>query len=222
MQLIRNCTGEIRAKTCNCDLIGCFCYAKVIIVHYWIILADDDSITFDFRTPSSIFYISILCFFSLMLYDSVIDVFSVFGWFKKYFEFIDRTYHVYRPILKWKTPYSTDEFNEICTKLHLLQKLFGEVCLTQECFHSGFYTGFLEMWNYKHYQADLALTFLVLEFTKHKHTVRISYTVILPRRNVPVVRIGIYYCTVLSSITTVKLQKQLRKTQQSWVSKNRK
>ena len=28
MQLIRNCTGEIRAKTCNCDLIGYFCRAK--------------------------------------------------------------------------------------------------------------------------------------------------------------------------------------------------
>ena len=27
-QLIRNCTGEIRAKTCNCDLIGRFCHAK--------------------------------------------------------------------------------------------------------------------------------------------------------------------------------------------------
>ena len=28
MQLIPNCTGEIRAKTCNYDLIGCFCRAK--------------------------------------------------------------------------------------------------------------------------------------------------------------------------------------------------
>ena len=31
MQLIRNCTGEIRAKTCNCDLIGCFCRAKTCL-----------------------------------------------------------------------------------------------------------------------------------------------------------------------------------------------
>ena len=120
MQLIHNCTGEIRAKTCNCNLTGCFCRAKVVIVLDWIILADDDSIIFYFRTPSYIFYISFTCFFSLMLYDSVIDVFSVFGWFKRYFEFIDRTYHVYRPILKRKTLYSTDEFNEICTELHLL------------------------------------------------------------------------------------------------------
>ena len=29
--------------------------------------------------------------------------------------------------------------------------------------------------------------FLVLEFTKHKHTLRISYTIVLPRRNAPVV-----------------------------------
>ena len=28
MQLIRNCTGEIRAKTRNCDLTGCFCRAR--------------------------------------------------------------------------------------------------------------------------------------------------------------------------------------------------
>ena len=27
-QLIRNCTDEIRAKTCSCHLIGCFCRAK--------------------------------------------------------------------------------------------------------------------------------------------------------------------------------------------------
>ena len=27
-KLIRNCKGEIRAETCNCDLIGCFCCAK--------------------------------------------------------------------------------------------------------------------------------------------------------------------------------------------------
>ena len=54
--------GEIRAKTCNCDLIGCFCHAKtcnccligflcalkLVIVRDWIILVDDDSIAFDF------------------------------------------------------------------------------------------------------------------------------------------------------------------------------
>ena len=92
MQLIRNCTGEIHAKTCNCDLIGCFCSAKVVIVvligyfshglftkiihvlvmqnlvivRDWIILADDHSIAFDFRTPNSIFYVMSTCFFSLM------------------------------------------------------------------------------------------------------------------------------------------------------------
>ena len=80
MQLIRNCTGEIRAKTCDCDLIGCFCRAKscnccltghfvmqkLVIVRDWIILADDDSIAFDFRTSSSIFYVTFTCFFSLM------------------------------------------------------------------------------------------------------------------------------------------------------------
>ena len=36
--------------------------------------------------------------------------------------------------------YSSDKFNEICTELH-----FGEVCLIQECFYSGFYSGFLEL-----------------------------------------------------------------------------
>ena len=41
----------------------------------------------------------------------------------------------------------------------------------------------------------VALTFLVPEFTKHKHTIRISYTIILPRRNVPVVRIELLYST---------------------------
>ena len=44
---------------------------------------------------------------------------------------------------------------------------------------------------------------LVLEYTKHKHTLRISYTIVIPRRNVPAVRIGLLY----SSIITVKLQK---------------
>ena len=39
----------------------------------------------------------------------------------------------------------------------------------------------------------MALTFLALEFTKHKHTLRISNTIVLPRRNVPVVRIGLLY-----------------------------
>ena len=58
-----------------------------------------------------------------------------------------------------------------------------------------FHTGFLELWNSSHYQAHLTLTFLVLEFTKHKHTVRISYTITLPRRNVPVVRTELLYST---------------------------
>ena len=44
---------------------------------------------------------------------------------------------------------------------------------------------------------------------KHKYTLRISYTIVLPRRNVPVVRIIPESCTVLSSIITVKLQKQI-------------
>ena len=44
---------------------------------------------------------------------------------------------------------------------------------------------------------------LVLEFTKHKHTLRISYTIVIPRRNVPAARIVLLYiCNV-----TVKLQK---------------
>ena len=46
---------------------------------------------------------------------------------------------------------------------------------------------------------------LVLELTKHKHTLRISYTIVIPRRNVPAVRIGLLY----SGIVTVKLQKQI-------------
>ena len=80
MQLIRNCTGETGAKTCNCDLIACFyrvkicnccligsfCRENLVIVRDWIILADDDSIAFDFRTPSSIFCVTFTCFFSLM------------------------------------------------------------------------------------------------------------------------------------------------------------
>ena len=45
---------------------------------------------------------------------------------------------------------------------------------------------------------------LVLEFTKHKHTLRISYTIVIPRRNVSAVRIESLY----SCIVTVKLQKQ--------------
>ena len=45
---------------------------------------------------------------------------------------------------------------------------------------------------------------LVLEYTKHKHTLRISCTIVIPRRNVPAVRIGLLY----SSIITVKLQKK--------------
>ena len=70
MQLIRNCTGQIRAKIFNRDFIGCFCLAKscncydwlflsfkkLVIVRDWIILAVDDSIAFDFQTPSSIFH----------------------------------------------------------------------------------------------------------------------------------------------------------------------
>ena len=44
---------------------------------------------------------------------------------------------------------------------------------------------------------------LVLEFTKHKHTLRISYTIVIPRRNVPAVRIiGLLY----SSIVIVRLR----------------
>ena len=52
----------------------------------------------------------------------------------------------------------------------------------------------------------LRFVFSVLEFTKHKHRLRISYTIVLPRRNVAVVRIGLLYS--LRSIT-VKLQKQI-------------
>ena len=49
------------------------------------------------------------------------------------------------------------------------------------------------------------LHILVLEHTKYNHTLRISYTIVIPRRNVPAVRIGLRY----SSIITVKLQKQI-------------
>ena len=38
---------------------------NLVIVRDWIILADDDSIAFDFQTPSSIFYVTFTCFFSL-------------------------------------------------------------------------------------------------------------------------------------------------------------
>ena len=69
MQLIRNCTGEIRAKACNCDLIGCFAVHKLVIVRDGIILADDDSIAFDFRMPSSIFYVTFTCFLSVWFLD---------------------------------------------------------------------------------------------------------------------------------------------------------
>ena len=47
-------------KPCYCDLIGFFVMQKLVIVSDWIILADDDSIAFDFRTPSSIFYVTFL------------------------------------------------------------------------------------------------------------------------------------------------------------------
>ena len=82
MQLIRNCTGEIRvkntcnrcligcvcrAKSCNCNLIGYFVVQKLVIVRDWIISADDDSIAFDFRTPSSVRHITFTCSYSLML-----------------------------------------------------------------------------------------------------------------------------------------------------------
>ena len=46
---------------------------------------------------------------------------------------------------------------------------------------------------------------LVLEYTKHKHTLRLSYAIVIPKRNVPAVRSGLLY----SSIITVKLQKQV-------------
>ena len=44
-----------------------FVVKKLVIVRDWIIVADDDSIAFDFRTLSSIFYVMFTCFFSLML-----------------------------------------------------------------------------------------------------------------------------------------------------------
>ena len=70
MPLIRNCTGKIRAKTCNCDLIGCFCHAKscnCYLIGYFCCAKTCNSPwldnfgwrsfqCFDFRTPSSIFY----------------------------------------------------------------------------------------------------------------------------------------------------------------------
>ena len=40
---------------------------KLVIVRDWIILADDDSVAFDFRTPSSIFYVTFTCLFSLIM-----------------------------------------------------------------------------------------------------------------------------------------------------------
>ena len=46
---------------------------------------------------------------------------------------------------------------------------------------------------------------LVLEYTKQKHTLRISYTIVLPRRHVPAVRIGL----MCSSIITVKQHQQI-------------
>ena len=71
--------GEISTKTCNCDLIGCFCRAKVVIVRDWIILADDDSIAFDFRTPSSIFYVTFTCFFSLCNNFTILSLMCLAG-----------------------------------------------------------------------------------------------------------------------------------------------
>ena len=50
-----------------------------------------------------------------------------------------------------------------------------------------------------------AFNILVLEFTKHKQTLRIPYIIVIPIRNVPAVRIGLLY----SSIVTVKPQKQI-------------
>ena len=44
-----------------------------------------------------------------------------------------------------------------------------------------------------------------LEYTKHKHRLRISYTIVISRRNIPAVRIVSWH----SSIVTVKLQKQI-------------
>ena len=45
---------------------------------------------------------------------------------------------------------------------------------------------------------------LVLEYTKHKDTVRISYAIVIQRRNVPAVRIGLLYSSI-----TVELHKQI-------------
>ena len=96
---------------------------------------------------------------------------------------------------------------------------FGEVCLTQECFDSGLYTRFLELWKLKHHKAlaHLTLTLLVLEFTKHKHTLKISYTItVLCKKTGSSVRIGLLY----SNIITVNCRNDSEITQHSSVSKN--
>ena len=39
---------------------------------------------------------------------------------------------------------------------------------------------------------------LVLEFKKHKQTLRIIYTIVIPRRKVPAVRIGLLYSNIIT------------------------
>ena len=79
---------------------------KLVIVRDWIILADDDSTALDFRTPSSIFYVMFTWAVHVpfqsdaTLFTTLSLMPCVFGWFKRYFVFIDRTYQVYRLILK--------------------------------------------------------------------------------------------------------------------------
>ena len=78
--------------------------------------------------------------------------------------------------------------------------------LTQECFHSSHHNGVFRV---VELQASTLgpprFDILVLEFTKHKHTIRISYTIVIPRRNVPAVRIGL----LCNNTIAVKLQKQI-------------
>ena len=70
--------------------------------------------------------------------------------------------------------------------------------MPDSCFHSGFHTGFLELWNSVQASLNpLRFGILVLEFTKHKHTLRISYTIVIPRRNVLAVRIRLLYSALL-------------------------
>ena len=69
---------------------------KLVIVRDWIILADDDSIALIFERR-------VLCYVHMpdaTLFTTLSLMPGVFGWFKRYFVFIDRTYHIYRLILK--------------------------------------------------------------------------------------------------------------------------